>query len=72
MSASETSPDLVTIALLHDWYGLIKEKRPLRKDFLRHLTRALDFDVAATGAQSHCSEVRFVPRHRTQLPRDLS
>ncbi|KAI0088475.1 hypothetical protein BDY19DRAFT_165528 [Irpex rosettiformis] len=36
-------------ALLHRWYTLVREKRPLRQDFLKSLTKVFDIEITKTS-----------------------
>ena len=56
-----TSVEPVPVAHLHLWYSLIREKRPLRRDFLKILVRAFDVDAADSSSRSSVSRVS--PHH---------
>lgn len=45
-------------ALMGKWYELLRERRPIRKDFLRHIIRPFDFDTMADPSRLVCSTVR--------------
>jgi hypothetical protein len=52
------SAEPVAQALLGRWYALVREKRPVRRDYLRHLVRPFDFDTMSEPSQLHCTSVR--------------
>jgi cohesin loading factor subunit SCC2 len=41
------------IALLHSWYSLVREKRPVRQEFLKAIVRAFDVDVSQLSSTQH-------------------
>lgn len=54
-----TSVEPVPVAHLHLWYSLIREKRPLRRDFLKILVRSFDVDAADSSSRTSVSRVRY-------------
>ena len=61
-----TSVEPVPVACLHLWYGLIREKRPLKRDFLKILVRAFDVDAADLSTRATITRVSTCLCHQSQ------
>ena len=50
---SESHPE--PMALLHHWYSLVREKRPIRQEFLKALVKVFDVESGKTSDVSEIS-----------------